>query len=159
MNAQVEPEMAIRLFQEALYVYDELYTALSKVAALVYENISAVKVEQGFLQDAIAASAEALKIRRRQQGDDHTDTKERMVAHRSLLKRLLENRTFCLLQSVLVLTFPSREHCNKSTRRPLLLSPNSRQTQFCALVIPPRVIVYPSIENTLHLEPRHDNLR
>ena len=36
--------------------------------------------------------AEAVKIRRRTLGNDHTDTKERMEAHKSLQKRLLESR-------------------------------------------------------------------
>jgi hypothetical protein len=58
----------------------------------VLETLSAVKVKQGLLEDGIAASAEALKIRWRSFGDDHTDTKRRMEAHRSLLKGLLENR-------------------------------------------------------------------
>ncbi|CAJ1948973.1 unnamed protein product [Cylindrotheca closterium] len=92
MHAQSDLDEAIQHFQAALDVYNDLYITLPKDAAVVYENISTVKVEQGFLQDGITASAEALKIRRRQQGDDHTETKGRMEAHRSLLKQLLENR-------------------------------------------------------------------
>ena len=66
---------------------------LPSMKAEIYENISAVKVQQGLLEDGIAASAEALKLRRRTLGDDHTETKGRMEAHRSLLKRLLEYRS------------------------------------------------------------------
>ncbi|CAJ1947751.1 unnamed protein product [Cylindrotheca closterium] len=91
LNAKGDSAMAIRLFHEALDVYKEIYTAHPKMAT-VYESIATVKVEQGLLEDGIAASAEALKIRRKMQGDDDTDTKGRMEAHRSLLKRLLENR-------------------------------------------------------------------
>ena len=60
--------------------------------AAALEDLSVVQVDQNKLQQAIANSAEALKIRRRIQGDDHADTTKRMEAHRSLLKRLLENR-------------------------------------------------------------------
>ena len=53
------------------------------------------RLRKGMLEDGIAASAEALKMRRRIPvlGDDHIDTKRRMEVRRSLLKRLLENRS------------------------------------------------------------------
>ncbi|CAJ1947669.1 unnamed protein product [Cylindrotheca closterium] len=92
MNLQGNSETAMQLFQEALGAHKEIFGDAHLYTAEVYENISAVKVEQGLLQDGIAASAQALKIRRKQLGDDHPDTKVRMEAHRSLLKRLLENR-------------------------------------------------------------------
>ena len=67
---------AIQLFQKALQVYKEFYTA-HPITEVVYtdivaanvgtvavlETLSAVKVKQGLLEDGIAASAEALKIR------------------------------------------------------------------------------------------------
>ncbi|CAJ1933682.1 unnamed protein product [Cylindrotheca closterium] len=56
------------------------------------ENVSALKLDQGLLQDAIDLSAGALKILRRDLDEDHATTKRRMEAHRSLLKLLLENR-------------------------------------------------------------------
>ncbi|CAJ1968225.1 unnamed protein product [Cylindrotheca closterium] len=92
MKAVGESEKAVQLFQDALDIYEET-SHIDPFSAAVYENLSAVKVDQGLLEDAIAASAEALKIRRRTLGDDHFDTKRRMEAHRSLLKRLLENRS------------------------------------------------------------------
>jgi tetratricopeptide (TPR) repeat protein len=94
MKAKGDLEKAIQLFQEALDIYTEASYVLPRdIRAVVYEHFSSVKVDQGLLEDAIAASAEALKIRRRTLGDDHADTKRRMEAHRSLLKRLLENRS------------------------------------------------------------------
>ena len=60
---------------------------------VVFENISAVKVELGLLEDGTAASAEALKFRQQIFGDDHIDTKRRMEVHRSLLRRGLANRS------------------------------------------------------------------
>ncbi|CAJ1956413.1 unnamed protein product [Cylindrotheca closterium] len=92
MKAQGNSEKAIQLFQMALDVYKGRFRTHPKWAA-VYENISAVKVEQGLLEDGIAASAESLKMYRRAVGDDHPGTKKRMEEHRSLLKRLLENRS------------------------------------------------------------------
>ncbi|CAJ1959570.1 unnamed protein product [Cylindrotheca closterium] len=98
MKAKGDSERAIQLFQEALGIDKSNIYAIGDtnasflVRAAVYENISSVKVDQGLLEDAIAASAEALKIRRRTLGDDHCDTKRQMETHRSLLRRLLENR-------------------------------------------------------------------
>jgi tetratricopeptide (TPR) repeat protein len=92
MKAQGDSEKAIQFFHEALGVFNEFYRAHPYMAE-IYENISDVKVEQGLLEDGVAASAEALKMRRRALGDDHIDTKRRMEAHRSLLKRLLKNRS------------------------------------------------------------------
>ncbi|CAJ1947823.1 unnamed protein product [Cylindrotheca closterium] len=97
MKAQGDFEKAIQLFQEALNVCNKAMGDLHPHMAIVNENISSVKVEQGLLEDAIAASAEALKIRRRTLGDDHIDTKKRMEAHRSLLKRLLESPSYNIL--------------------------------------------------------------
>ncbi|CAJ1947657.1 unnamed protein product [Cylindrotheca closterium] len=94
MKAQGDSDKAIQFFQEALDIYMKTF-ADHPSAITVYENLSAVKVEQGLLEDGIAASAEALKILRRSRGDDHDATKIRMDAHRSLLKRLLENRSYC----------------------------------------------------------------
>jgi tetratricopeptide (TPR) repeat protein len=91
MQTQGDSKKAIKLFQEALDSYKEKYTVHSGMAP-IYESISTVKVVQGLLEDGIAASAEALKIRRRTDGDDHDDTKLCMETHRSLLRRLLENR-------------------------------------------------------------------
>lgn len=58
MKAQDDAEKAVQLFQEALDIYNEVFTAHPKVAA-VYEHIAAVKNEQGLLQDAVTASVEA----------------------------------------------------------------------------------------------------
>ena len=79
-------------YYEALAIYKETPSVRPNIAA-VYEILWGVKDDQGLLEDALAASAEALKIRRRTLGDDHADTKRRMEAHRSLLKRLVENRS------------------------------------------------------------------
>ncbi|CAJ1946385.1 unnamed protein product [Cylindrotheca closterium] len=106
LKKQGDSEKAIQLFSKALDIYEKIYTNTHPNPAAVYmsssalcvdiaaakETISAVKVEEGLLEDGIAASAEALKIRRRMLGDDHIDTKARLEAHRSLLNRLLENR-------------------------------------------------------------------
>ncbi|CAJ1945506.1 unnamed protein product [Cylindrotheca closterium] len=107
MKTQGDWEKARQFFQEALNIYEDLsatvfdasmaaiYANISTLymeLAIVCENISSMKVDNGLLEDGIAASAEALKIRRRIYGDDHRDTKRRMKAHRSLLKRLLQNR-------------------------------------------------------------------
>ncbi|CAJ1968183.1 unnamed protein product [Cylindrotheca closterium] len=92
MKAEGDSEKAIQLFQEALDNYKDL-SSISPNAAAVYENLSALKVDQGLLEDAIAASAGDLKIRRRRFGDQHADTKLRMTTHRSLLRRLLESRS------------------------------------------------------------------
>ncbi|CAJ1970361.1 unnamed protein product [Cylindrotheca closterium] len=92
MKAEGDLERAMKLFEEALDMHKEV-SIVSFTIVSVYENIAAVKVDQGLLEDAIAASAEALKIRRRKHGDDHADTKRRMEAHRSLLRRLLETRS------------------------------------------------------------------
>ncbi|CAJ1968227.1 unnamed protein product [Cylindrotheca closterium] len=91
-NAEGDSEKALQLFHQVLDIYEESSIASPNVAA-AYENISTIKVDQGMLEDAIAASAEALKIRRRTLGDGHCDTKRRMEAHRSLLKRLLVSRS------------------------------------------------------------------
>ncbi|CAJ1968211.1 unnamed protein product [Cylindrotheca closterium] len=93
MKAEGESEKAVQLFQQALDSYMEIAVANPSNIAEVYENLSAVKVEQGFLEDALVASSNGLKIRRRTLGDDHVDTKRRMEAHRSLLIRHLENRS------------------------------------------------------------------
>ncbi|CAJ1949400.1 unnamed protein product [Cylindrotheca closterium] len=92
MRAKGNSEMAIQLFQESLDIYRKISITNPNVAA-VYEHISSIKVDQGLLEDAIAASAEALKIRRRADGDDNADTKRRMEEHRSLLRRLVANRS------------------------------------------------------------------
>jgi tetratricopeptide (TPR) repeat protein len=92
LKAAGDSEKAMQLFQQSLDIFKET-TSISPKVAEVYEHISAVKFGQGLLDDAIAASAEALKIRRRTLGDDHADTKRRMEIHRSLLKQLLENRS------------------------------------------------------------------
>ncbi|CAJ1945509.1 unnamed protein product [Cylindrotheca closterium] len=81
-----DAETTIQLFQESLDVYKEANEETNGVhphMAVVYENISSVKVDNGLLEDGIAASAEALKIRRRIDGNDHVDTKRRMEVHRS----------------------------------------------------------------------------
>ncbi|CAJ1946435.1 unnamed protein product [Cylindrotheca closterium] len=106
MKAQGDLANSVLLFQEAQIIYKEIHTAHPSPEAVsknIYaanidiaaslELFSAWKVDQGLLEDAITVSADALKIRRRTLGDDHTDTKERMEVHRSLLKRLLENRS------------------------------------------------------------------
>ncbi|CAJ1936762.1 unnamed protein product [Cylindrotheca closterium] len=93
MRVQGDMDKAIQLFQEALDIYKETFLHTHPDMMAVYENVSAVKIEQGLLDDGIAASAEALKIRRRTLGDDHTDTKGSMEAHRSLLRRLLESQS------------------------------------------------------------------
>ncbi|CAJ1947701.1 unnamed protein product [Cylindrotheca closterium] len=92
MYVQGDPENAVQLFQESLDIYNERFSGPHSNMATIYEYISDIRVEQGLLEDGIAASAEALKIRRRTLGDDHVDTKGRMQAHRALLKRLLESR-------------------------------------------------------------------
>ncbi|CAJ1947741.1 unnamed protein product [Cylindrotheca closterium] len=89
MHIQGDLEKAMHLFQGALDIYREASYVHDQDAADTYENISNVKLDQGFLQDGIDANAEALKIRRRTLGDDHADTIRSMEAHRSLLKRLL----------------------------------------------------------------------
>ncbi|CAJ1962977.1 unnamed protein product [Cylindrotheca closterium] len=91
MKAQEDLEKAIQFFHEALDIFKGVYDVHPNMA-VIYENISAVKVEQSLLEDGIAASAQALKIRRRTLGDDNAYTKGRMEVHRSLLRRLLENR-------------------------------------------------------------------
>ncbi|CAJ1939175.1 unnamed protein product [Cylindrotheca closterium] len=78
VKAKGDLEKALQLFQEALDVSKKIFGDVHPRTAAVYENISAVQVEQGLLKDGIAASAEALKIRRRAHGDDHTDTKRRI---------------------------------------------------------------------------------
>ncbi|CAJ1968179.1 unnamed protein product [Cylindrotheca closterium] len=85
MQTEGDSEKAEQLFQEA--------NEILKEKAAIFENLSAVKVDQGMLDDAIATSAEALKIRRRTLGDEDAGTRLRTEAHRSLLKRLLENRS------------------------------------------------------------------
>ncbi|CAJ1959573.1 unnamed protein product [Cylindrotheca closterium] len=93
MEAEGDSEKAMQLFEEALDVYKET-SSISPNAAAVYENISALKVAQGLRgEEAIAASASALKIRRRTKGDEDADTKLRMTTHRSLLRLLLESRS------------------------------------------------------------------
>ncbi|CAJ1947655.1 unnamed protein product [Cylindrotheca closterium] len=104
-KAKGDSEKAMRLFREAMGIYEEIIpphpnvdTASDNISALyvdmaaAFEMFSDAKVKQGLLEDAITASATALKFRRRTLGDDHIDTKRRMDAHRSLLQRLLENR-------------------------------------------------------------------
>ncbi|CAJ1970362.1 unnamed protein product [Cylindrotheca closterium] len=91
-HAEGDSKKAMQLYYQAIYIYKKTCTDSPSIGA-VFESISAIKVDQGLLEEAIAASAAALKIRRRTQGDDHPDTKRRMEEHRSLLKRLLENRT------------------------------------------------------------------
>ncbi|CAJ1968545.1 unnamed protein product [Cylindrotheca closterium] len=93
MKAKGDLEKAAQLFQLALDLYHEdLYHETSVIhqtaTAAYYENLSAFKADLGLLEDAIAASAEALKIRRRTFGDKDADTKRRMEVHRSLLKNL-----------------------------------------------------------------------
>eukprot|EP00526_Cylindrotheca_closterium_P009824 CAMPEP_0113632124 /NCGR_PEP_ID=MMETSP0017_2-20120614/16694_1 /TAXON_ID=2856 /ORGANISM="Cylindrotheca closterium" /LENGTH=419 /DNA_ID=CAMNT_0000542661 /DNA_START=184 /DNA_END=1443 /DNA_ORIENTATION=- /assembly_acc=CAM_ASM_000147 len=83
---------AVKLFQEALSMYSELELEEPDTAA-VYENMADVYISADKLEDAVATSAGALKIYRRKLGDDHEVTKRRMEEHRSLLKRLLENRS------------------------------------------------------------------
>ena len=92
MEADVDLEKAVQLFQEPLDRYKEA-SNIPQSTTEAYENLSAVKADLGLLEDAIVASAEALKMYRRELGDDHIATKGRMEAHRSLLKRLLENRS------------------------------------------------------------------
>jgi len=92
MKAQGDSEKAIQLFQKALHIYKTTCQVHHNIAP-VYENISAVRVDQGLLQDAVDASAEALKIRRRTRGDDDAETKKRMEVHKSLLRQALANRS------------------------------------------------------------------
>ncbi|CAJ1966116.1 unnamed protein product [Cylindrotheca closterium] len=92
MKKQGDSEKAIQFFQQALHMYEQT-SVLTPSAVEAYENLSAVKADLGLLQDAIAASAEALKIRRRASGDEDPATERRMKLHRSLLKRLLESRS------------------------------------------------------------------
>jgi len=84
---------ALELFREALEIYIEIGCRIHPDAASVYENVAGVYISVDMLEDAVAASADALKIYRRKLGDDHDVTKKRMEEHRSLLKRLLENRS------------------------------------------------------------------
>ncbi|CAJ1946419.1 unnamed protein product [Cylindrotheca closterium] len=94
LKAHGDLEKATQLFLEALDIYKEDYDS-HRYMIDISENISDVKFEQDLLEERIAVSAEALKMRRRIPilGDNHIDTKRRMEAHRSLLKsRLLENR-------------------------------------------------------------------
>jgi len=94
MIAKADFEKANQLLQLALDICKEnFWDDTVPIIAAMYENMATVKIALGLWEDAISASAEALKIRRRTLGDDHADTKRRMEAHRSLLKRLLENRS------------------------------------------------------------------
>ncbi|CAJ1947819.1 unnamed protein product [Cylindrotheca closterium] len=95
MKAQGHSEKAEQFFHQALDICVEAFSDPQHVPhiAASYENLSHIKVEQGLLEDGIAASVKALKIRRRTLGDDHIDTRKRMDVHRSLLKRLLEDRS------------------------------------------------------------------
>jgi len=84
---------AVKLFLEALEIYMEMGCEVHPVTASVYENMAAAYISADMLEEAVAASADALKIYRRKLGDDHDVTKKRMEEHRSLLKRFLENRS------------------------------------------------------------------
>eukprot|EP00526_Cylindrotheca_closterium_P010715 CAMPEP_0113614814 /NCGR_PEP_ID=MMETSP0017_2-20120614/7369_1 /TAXON_ID=2856 /ORGANISM="Cylindrotheca closterium" /LENGTH=388 /DNA_ID=CAMNT_0000524011 /DNA_START=88 /DNA_END=1252 /DNA_ORIENTATION=- /assembly_acc=CAM_ASM_000147 len=82
---------AVKLFREALEIYIEMGCGVDPDAASVHENLAAVYISTDKLEEAVDASAEALKIYRRKLGENHDVTKKRMEEHRSLLKRLLEN--------------------------------------------------------------------
>eukprot|EP00526_Cylindrotheca_closterium_P014849 CAMPEP_0113638502 /NCGR_PEP_ID=MMETSP0017_2-20120614/20170_1 /TAXON_ID=2856 /ORGANISM="Cylindrotheca closterium" /LENGTH=283 /DNA_ID=CAMNT_0000549613 /DNA_START=21 /DNA_END=872 /DNA_ORIENTATION=- /assembly_acc=CAM_ASM_000147 len=84
---------AVKLFLEALEIYMEMGCEVHPVTASVYENMAAAYISADRLEEAVAASADALKIYRRKLGDEHDVTKKRMEEHRSLLKRFLENRS------------------------------------------------------------------
>mmetsp|Transcript_36344 Transcript_36344/g.88036 ORF Transcript_36344/g.88036 Transcript_36344/m.88036 type:complete len:440 (-) Transcript_36344:168-1487(-) len=89
MAAEGDLEKAMELLQEALDIYKET-VGVHPFTAIVYGSIAAIKLDQGLLDDAIAASAEALKILRRALGDDHAKTKARMEEHRVLLSLFLQ---------------------------------------------------------------------
>ena len=91
MYAKADSEKAMQLFQEALGMYKGISGVCPSIA-VVYASISAVKIDQGLLEDALAESAESLKIRQRRIGDDHANAKRRVATHRYLLKLLLKNR-------------------------------------------------------------------
>ncbi|CAJ1956419.1 unnamed protein product [Cylindrotheca closterium] len=108
MKQKGDLENALDLIQEALSIYNQIYssqihpsleTFSENISAIyydmaeVFEMFSDANVEKGLLELGIASSLEALKLRRNAFGDDHPETKKRMEAHRSLLHRLLENRT------------------------------------------------------------------
>ncbi|CAJ1946802.1 unnamed protein product [Cylindrotheca closterium] len=107
MKAQGDFKEAMQLFHKAMSTYAQIYivpdlssavvshcvSAVNIHVAAVHENISDVFVELGLLEHGVAASAEALKIRRRTFGDDDASTKRHMETHRSLLKLFLEHRS------------------------------------------------------------------
>ncbi|CAJ1931403.1 unnamed protein product [Cylindrotheca closterium] len=74
MKADGDSEKAMQLFNEALDICLE-NSLIGPTTAALLENMSAIRVDQGKLGQAVATSAEALKIRRRMHGDDHADTK------------------------------------------------------------------------------------
>jgi tetratricopeptide (TPR) repeat protein len=83
MNLKGDSEKALQLFQQALDVYKEAY---------------AVRPNMAERRSRIATRWHCCQCRSPQDSskhiwDDHPDTKGRMEVHRSLLKRLLENRS------------------------------------------------------------------
>ena len=85
-------EKAMELYQKLLEISLQGGDELLPSTATAYHNISTVHLHQGRLEDAVAISANGLKIRRRLLGDDHPNTQRHMLEHKTRLGFLLKNK-------------------------------------------------------------------